>query len=234
MNIFTVDIICVRYFKDNIEVLLSKRDVKNRPFFGKYAITGGFIHTKDESKNYDKEDLNIVSAFQRIFKNKVFNDLSIIKYKEELAAVGSAHRDPDGWALTIPYIVILSPEKSLEINMENKKWVSIEDIVSGDFSLPFDHNQIIKQAYQCLVNKSQYSSIPLFFMEDEFKVSDVISFFDYIKCPTSKMSISNRFIKKDIMVLTGKKANSSAKGGKRPDLYSLSVKDIQYFNNTIG
>lgn len=233
MKIMTLDLICMRFENRQIQVLVKERNVKGRPFKGLFAITGGFIHVKEAG--YDTEDASIDSAFERIFKEKVHSDTSIINYVESMNAVGNANRDPDGWALTIPYICILDKEKSKLIDMSNSKWIDIKDVVDGKIELAFDHKDIICNAYQTIINKSQYTSILLAFMDKKFTIPEIRNIYSCLNMDVSKVSIGNRYVKTNIIQDTGDKASSTEKGGKRASLYQMEYrKELKYFGSCIG
>ncbi|PWK49865.1 NUDIX hydrolase [Pleionea mediterranea] len=154
----TIDTVGVRFKNDTVQILLSRRD-KN-PYEGEYALPGGWV--------FEDQDKNLSDAVERVIKTKTNHQLS---YYEQVHTIGNSQRDPRDWSVTVVYLCLFS-SNPLPENKQDVKWVEVNKILSDEFSLPFDHKDLVALAMERLRSKAMYTTLPGFLCEDVFSMKD--------------------------------------------------------------
>lgn len=221
----TLDFINLRFNQGRIEVLLSKRDNKDLPEYGKFSIQGGMVW--EESLDNSGKDDDLEQASSRIIRDKLGLSPS---YVEQLQAVGSSTRDSRGWSVTLPHLSLLSPLES-HIDDDKFRWIDIANIDTG--MLPFDHYELLTKGLSALKNKAKYTSVLLYLLNDKFTIANAVEIFSYFNLKVSKQTIHSRWVKSGLIIETGQFSQNS-KGGKPASLYQLSEKELSYFDIAIG
>ena len=227
----TIDFACFRLNQGRLEVLLQKRDKPKEPAFGEFALIGGFIW--DESREGNDRDLTLDDAIERILQQKVGLKPS---YFEQVGAVGSLHRDPRGWSMTVLHFCFFNDEDTERLaQRESMKWVAVDDIFDGQITLPFDHEKLVETAFETMGHKCTYSSLPLYLLPNHFTVAEIIRVMGLFGLDVSKQTVINRWVKSGLIEETGLKADApTPRGGKKANLYRLKESGLSYFNNSIG
>jgi len=166
--ICTIDAVLMRVFNDSVEVGLTKRPQDARVYAGAMALPGGFIHTD--------LDQTINDTLFRNLETKV--GLSPA-YTTKLEFDGNMTRDPEGWSITCPYLCFINNESGESKQIE---WFEINPFVFGQatISLPFDHLNLIKQAFFRLYNRAKYSTEPNNFFSNEFTLSELQRLYEIV------------------------------------------------------
>lgn len=230
--ISTLDYICVRLNGKVPEVLLRKRDNEAEPAYGEFTIIGGMVWENriDGSEVYDKTLSNTSSRILEMKVGKGFNP----SYMEVLEPMGGEDRDSRGWSITIPHLCLFKHEDTFSLSDNgNFIWVSLEEVVSGEHKLPFDHNKLVSNAYESLINKCKYSSILFYLLSRLFTVANVVSAFNSFGYEVSKQTVINRWVKKELIVATGGFIQN-LKGGKPASVYKVVDDQLQYFDFSVG
>lgn len=215
--ILTVDVCCFTLIKDELHILLVKRD--KPPYLGLLALPGGYIHVND-----DEDSLN---AAKRVAKEKLGID---VPYLEQLKTFSGNKRDPRGWSASICYIAFVQPSV-----VKEKGDFHQADLVSKEmgYSLAFDHQFMIDEALIRIRNKSNYSSLPLFLMEEKFTLNDIqIVYQSIMKTEIDKATFRRKILEQEIVEPTGQILKNKI---HRPaKLYKPTEKTIKIFRTTIN
>jgi ADP-ribose pyrophosphatase YjhB (NUDIX family) len=172
-------------------------------------------------------------AAKRILKMKVPHSFSP-SYTEQLLDVGNETRDSRGWSKTTPYLCLFQTSETADFNAdEDFKWVSLVEIFDRSITLPFDHSDLIKNAYDSLITKSRYSSVLFYLLENDFVVKDIIDCFASFGYRISKQTIMKRWVDKELMLPTGNKRRNE-NGGKPAFVYNLSSNELNYFEFSLA
>ncbi|MGZ0700871.1 NUDIX hydrolase [Pseudomonas piscis] len=180
----TIDLCLLRYNRDSgaLEILLHQRD--SEPFAGHWALPGIVV-------NGDVEDRSLNDAVERLRRSsKVDMPLA---WLEQVGTVGDAFRDPRCWSSSTFYLGIAS--EPVQPGAQ-QGFFDLQEVASGAFKLPFDHNSLVAQAHDRLLSKSLYSSLPLMFLGNEFSAPEAVAIFSTVlQRPVLKTSIRQRLLK---------------------------------------
>lgn len=161
----SVDVVIFTVIDFTLNVLVTKR--LDFPFKDEWATPGGFINLK---KDHSLEDTAI-----RKLKEKTGYDAP---YLEQMGTLGNAKRDPRGWSVTITYFALVNAN---DISLSNEcRWCPLNSHGGTQESLAFDHNELIKEAYQRLKNKAQYSTVVLHVLPNTFTLSELQKSYEVI------------------------------------------------------
>lgn len=213
MNFFAVylDAIIFRFHNNEIQVRLKNRpaDVPSLP--NELALEGVLI---DPKKDKTEDD-----ALNRLFEDKIGLKFS---YSEQLHCYANHHRDPRGFSLVVPYLCLVESTA----NDEEGIWLDALSLISKkDDYLPFDHINLIKMGYQALLNKSSYSSLPLFLIEQPFKYSQIRKVFEAtLNKPQHKGVLRKRIIPLLDCI------NPEDSDKRDASLYKRKNDEVHYFN----
>ena len=214
MAIFTIK-------DESLQVLLVKR--AQHPALGKWALPGGFI------------DLNKDKTLDDTARRKLAEKTGVdTPYLEQVASFGSANRDPRGWSVTVAYFALISSEEvTLEADKSSDEvtWVPVHK-VNKEFKLAFDHQDILKQCYERLQGKVQYTSLPVNLLPDAFTLTDLQNTFELIlEKDVEKKSFRRRILDADILEETGEMRTGSNRPAK---LYRVKKgSESHYFNRNL-
>jgi 8-oxo-dGTP diphosphatase len=153
------------------------------------------------------------------------------RYIEQIEAKGSSTRDSRGWSVTLPHISLIGGSDEIVENRDIA-WSNYFKTIN-EFSLPFDHNELLLSCFNVLLNKAKYTSILLYLLNDKFTISEAVEIFKYFDLKVSKQTIYNRWVKAGLIKETGE-FSQNAKGGKPAALYGLCEKELSYFDIAIG
>lgn len=196
----TTDVIMLRMNKENLQILLVKRD--EEPFKDMWSLPGGFV----------SQDVTFEDAIRQKVKDKTgYSDM----YIEQLYTFGDLNRDPRGRIISVSYIGFISDNDSFNLTEEKEKetvWAnlipkkvnneySFDIVVENEIiSLAFDHNTILTTAIDRIRNKIWYTTIIYKLLPEEFPLLDAKKIFEIFLCKTV-----NNFHRrvKDILEETG-------------------------------
>ena len=208
-NVF-VDIVIFGYFDHKLQVLLNKR--LKAPEYGKFALPGGQIHAN--------EDQNLEDTANRMFKEKVGAEL---RYLEQLKTYGSATRDSRGWSLSVSYLGLIDQTQTPQI--QNSIFVPVEHLKKEE--LPFDHFEIIHDALERIKNKAAYSSLPAFFLPQEFTLTELQGVYEKVLGVKLNASAFRRKIAgQNIIKRVEVEKQEAQKKGRPSEKYQMRNADI--------
>jgi 8-oxo-dGTP diphosphatase len=204
----TVDIVIFSIKNDDLNVLLVKR--KLQPFKDMWAIPGGFVRKNESLKK---------AAMRKLLEETGVKDV----YLEQLYTFGEPKRDPRGRIITIAYFALIDSTKIKPIartDVYETGWHSMYDIPK---KLAFDHEDILKYAFQRLRYKLEYTTVGFQLLPKKFTLSELQKVYEII---LSK-ELDKRNFRKKIASLNLLKALNENKmeGAHRPArLYSFKEK----------
>ena len=171
-------------YSGELHVLLIKRDAvqssgKERPDRGYWALPGGFIRGKESAED----------ALIRELKEET--NLNINKNKTNIYQTGFySAPDRDAWSfdgdkmgtwrqtMSIAFAVITQASHlpSADTDAADAKYFKVSDVLDKNIEnkiLAFDHNKILQDALDFMVNKLALEPIALDFCDDKFTIGDV-------------------------------------------------------------
>ena len=215
--ILTVDVCCFTLINDELYVLLATRD--KTPHKGLLSLPGGYVHV-----DIDEDSLD---SARRVAKEKLGID---VPYLEQLRTFSGNKRDPRGWSASICYIAFVQPSV-----VKEKGDFYQADLVSKDtgYSLAFDHQQMLDEALKRIRDKSSYSSLPLFLMDDKFTLNDLqIVYQSIMKTDIDKATFRRKILDQEIVEPTGEILKNKI---HRPaKLYKPSEKTLKIFKSIVS
>lgn len=153
----TVDVVLLALREQTLCVALLQRENPNEPFYGHWALPGGFVRTD--------EDEDLESAAVRVLGEKTGLRSP---YLEQLQTFSGRSRDPRGWSLSVAYYALV-PADMLPEAAQGLRWAPVDTLKS----LPFDHATIVATAVERVRSKTAYSSLPLHLMPGVFTLAEL-------------------------------------------------------------
>ena len=210
--------------KDGIfQVLLTKRNVP--PFLDYWALPGGLIRMDVGERGEEPEE-----AALRVLKKEtgLTKDFG---YFEQLGTYGDPYRDPrEQRVISIAYFGIgpslEDPESGSDAS--HATFVPVEEAISDQMHLAFDHQLILTDAVARARAKLEYSTIATQFCGREFTISELRKVYETIW--DAELDPGN-FQKKVLsspgfIIDLGRNAGSSQTGGRPAKLYSAGTETL--------
>lgn len=171
----TVDVVLLTLVEGVLSVVLLQRE--RAPYAGVWALPGGYIHAQ--------EDADAQASAARVLRSKVGIEGT---YLEQLATFSGPARDPRGWSVAISYCALI-PQQQLPAHRSDLKIVPVGAVGQ----LPFDHGQILQAALARVRSKSQYSSLPVYFLGEGFSLPQLQQVYESILGePVNKVSFRRK------------------------------------------
>lgn len=198
--------------EDRLAVLLIQRG--GHPEKGKWALPGGFVENSE----------SIDAAAARELKEETGLTIEDA-YLEQLKTYAYPGRDPRGYIVSVSYVA-LAPNVSnprAGDDAAEAKFFPVDEVLSGDFDLAFDHDQIVRDGLERVRAKLEYSPIAVHFLEEEkFTLSELQQVYEKvwgrsILHPTNfrrKLTAAE-----DFLIPTGEKRTSNVLGGRTSDTF---------------
>ena len=214
--ILTIDVVCFTLINGSLHVLLMKRE--REPFKNQLALPGGYIHIN--------EDKNTLDAARRVAKDKLGID---VPYLEQLGTFSGIERDPRGWSASVVYIAVVQPSKvkeTTEFFPIDNGWKRIMT------QLAFDHDIILNYAVKRIRDKSTYSSLPLFLMNDTFTLTALQEVYEcMMQTEIDKGTFRRKILEQEIVEPTGEILESKTHRPAR--LYKPTEATLKLFKDVI-
>jgi 8-oxo-dGTP diphosphatase len=171
----TVDVVVLTLVEGVLSVVLLQRE--RAPYAEVWALPGGYIHAQ--------EDADAQASAARVLRSKAGIAGA---YLEQLATFSGPARDPRGWSVAISYCALI-PQEKLPTQRAGLKIVPVH--AAGQ--LPFDHGQILQAALTRVRSKSQYSSLPVYFLGESFSLPQLQQVYESILGePVNKVSFRRK------------------------------------------
>lgn len=159
----SVDCVIFGYEHDQLKVLLFKRIIE--PSKGEWSLIGGWL----------QEDESAETAAMRVLQ--FITGLSDI-YLEQVHAFSEPERDPGGNVLTIVFNALIRVEKYSNQLIEEfgAKWFTLDEVPP----LIFDHDEMLKIAYEKLRLKATYNLIGRQLLPEKFTITQLRNLYNAI------------------------------------------------------
>lgn len=189
----TIEVCCFRLQQGQLQVLLHKRKIE--PFINQFGLIGGGILAE--------QDTDIKDTASRVLQQRA--NLAW-RYLEQVNTLANNHRDPRDWSICCLFLAIIDPEQKVNPHC---KWINVFDLINSKVNLAFDHLSLIQQALLRLINKTQYSSLPVYFFADQFTLPELQDAYETIlRSKLPKAAFRRRLNRPDILVATGEQDRS--------------------------
>lgn len=186
----SIDCIIFGFQESRLKVLLVKHAggiIKDR-----WALPGGFV-------TYNED---IDSAAYRLLK-----DLTGVKelYLEQLKAFGAVDRYPTKRVITIAYYALTRPENYELIpgfTASDAQWFNIDNIEN----LPYDHDEILKFAWQRLKRNVKYEPIGFNLLPEKFTLLQLQDLYEAIlETSLDKPNFRRKIMKMGLLISCNEK-----------------------------
>lgn len=156
----------VPFIYDNgvIKVLVYKRDKNSEVFQSYYSLPNRFFNITefsnlDDAANYALEEKTNVS----------------IPNINQFYTFSGSYIDPTRiLTLNVCYYSILRKSEVISVNNDDpfeKEWMPVNDALN--LTLAFNHNEVLKLAYEKLLNSAEYTITPLFLLDEDFTITEM-------------------------------------------------------------
>ena len=184
----TVDIVIMGYNKeeDQLKILLIQR--RGNPYRNSWALPGGFVErnesTNDSVRRETEEETGLTIGRKSV---------------EQLHTFSTPNRDPRGWVITVSYLAFIGQvPPTAGDDTQDARWFNLErhgetiSLTSDDISieieleagksigkdtLAFDHNEIIRKAFNRVLNKMDHEPLILQVLGEEFTITEARNVF---------------------------------------------------------
>lgn len=197
-----VDLAIFTVLEDELRVLLVQRpNGADDPYPGAWALPGGFV---DIERDRDLE---------ACARRKLFEKTGVVSpYLEQLGSWGGVERDPRGWSATHVYFALI-PSQGLALakgaNAADVGWFQVDRVLRRQ-KLAFDHGAILKAAVERLRSKVEYTSLPVFLLEEPFTLPQLQRMYEVVlDRPVDKSGFRTRMLAADFLDEAGYVAGDS-------------------------
>lgn len=160
----TVDVVVFALDEEDLQVMLVERDLK--PFAGQWALPGGFVRVDESLEDAARRELEEETGLKNIFL-------------EQLYTFGDLHRDPRERVVTVAYYALVNFEGHdvhASTDARNAAWFAVNDLPK----LAFDHERILKTAYERLKGKVRYQPIGFELLPEKFTLRQLQHLYEVI------------------------------------------------------
>lgn len=186
----TVDVVIFSLVKDELQVLLIKRQAA--PFANMWAIPGSFVKIEEALEE---------AAVRALADETGVEDV----YTEQLYTFGTPGRDPRTRVITIAYFALvphdaIHPQAGRDAH--ETAWFSISQLPP----LAFDHAEIVDYAYTRLRYKLEYTSVGFQLLPDVFTLTELQKAYEIILGEQlDKRNFRRKILSAEILEETGEK-----------------------------
>lgn len=159
----SVDCVIFGYEQDQLKLLLFKRIIE--PAQGEWSLIGGWLQDDESVETAALRVLNYITGLTDI-------------YLEQVHVFSKPDRDPGGKVLTVVFNALIRVEKHSNQLIEKfgAKWFPIDDIPI----LIFDHDEMLKIAFEKLRLKATYNLIGRQLLPERFTITQLRNLYNAI------------------------------------------------------
>ncbi|TAJ14555.1 NUDIX hydrolase [Marinilabiliaceae bacterium JC017] len=193
---------CVIFGFDGVEIKILLIERGTDPFKGKWALPGGFVNMDEDTE---------ACARRELFEETGIKDLFI----EQLYTFSDVNRDPRGRVVSVSYyalVKIADYEIQAGDDASKAKWFSMSDVPS----LAFDHDRILRVAFQRLKSKIRYQPVGFELLNEQFTMRELQSLYEAIlEVQLDRRNFYKKIMKMEILIPTQEKeANTPHRAGR--------------------
>lgn len=186
-----VDVVAFTILGEELQVLLWRRAEK--PFLGFWMLPGGFVERRESLEH----------AAVRILREKTgVQDV----YLEQLFTFGDPGNDPRGPFVSITYYAVVPASR--------RQPDSTFYPARRPPRLAFHHKDVLARGVERLQTKTEYSTVPLRFLDEPFTLSDVQGVYEVLlERPLDKRNFRRKMLALEALEETPQKRR---RGAHRP------------------
>ncbi len=168
--LLAVDLVILTLRGSALSVLLVERGIE--PFEGALALPGGFLADAEEG---------LTAAARRELAEEAGMDAGTL-HLEQLGVYGEPGRDPRGRVVSVAYLAIRPrlPEPVAGSDAAGASWRPVEQVLSKQLELAFDHRQIVADGVERARVKLEYSALATAFCEPTFTIVDLQQVYEVV------------------------------------------------------
>lgn len=204
-----VDLITFTIEDDRLKVLVINRE--EEPFDGMNALPGVFVGIDETLDAAVKRGINEETGLKDI-------------YYEQLYTFGDVDRDPRMRIISVAYMALVPLEKlkfKAGKRTRSVMLMDVEDFISSDEELAFDHKKIVEYARWRLANKTMYTDIAFHLVEDKFTLPELQKVYEIL---LGKKLYKANFRKK-VMDMIEETEFMTSGDAHRPSRYYTRIKE---------
>jgi 8-oxo-dGTP diphosphatase len=205
----TVDVVVLTMSDGRLHVLLVQRGVP--PFEGMWAIPGGF--------KPPGETLDEAAQRELVEETGVHGGDSL----RQFGAYGDPGRDPRMNVVTVAYLVVLPEVEGLAAGTDavDATLIPVSDVLEGEVALAFDHERIVRDAFERVRVDLERTHIATAFLKPTFTLAELRAVYEAAwGVQLDAANFRRSVVKEDGWVIpTGRRARPGATGGKPAELY---------------
>jgi len=151
----------------DLQVVLIERGLE--PFKGRLALPGGFVEVRDDGDRGESID---DAAYRELREEAGIKP----DYLEQLCTIGDPGRDPRGRIISIAYMALVRTVDHVAVAGDDAKaaaWHSVKRVLATRNALAFDHDKILRLAYERLRVKVRYAPLGFNLLRPPFSLSEL-------------------------------------------------------------
>lgn len=191
----SIDCVIFGFERGKLKVLLIKR--KQDPEKGIMALPGDFIDPVQDLDQNAERILKEITSLDHIFL-------------EQIKAFGKTNRYPGVRVITIGYLALINISKYQTTpghTAEELEWCPIEKLPE----LAFDHDDIIKSAFQIVKHQVRLAPIGFNLLPETFSLTELQQLYEAIlQIPLNKRNFRNKINQMKVLVDSGQKQTQVA------------------------
>jgi len=212
----TVDLSVFTIRDGELSILLIERG--GHPEKGKWALPGGFVETTED----------LFTAASRELEEEVGLTLDE-SYLEQLQTYGNPNRDKRGYIVSVAYVALVPHISGVTAGSDanNAHFFNVDEVLSDDFELAFDHRQIITDGLERVRAKIEYAPIAHHFLTDDvFTMSELRKVYETVW----GVDLTPSNFRRKVQSVKGfvETVKASAKSNRQPALYKAGDAEVIY------
>ncbi|GAA0934663.1 NUDIX domain-containing protein [Kribbella koreensis] len=163
------DLVILTVRDGSLQVLLIRRGIA--PYRGRWALPGGFVRPKEDLEEAARRELQEETGL-----------LSDRIHLEQVATYGEPGRDPRGRVISVTYLALVPdlPSPVAGTDAASAEWVTVDEVLTDQNRLAFDHHRILTDAVERARAKLEYSPLAAAFCPDEFTISELRGIYEAV------------------------------------------------------
>lgn len=205
----TVDLSIFTIRDGALSILLVQRGAD--PYAGAWALPGGFVNPDEDASAAAVRELAEETGVD------VFSG-----HLEQLRTYSAPDRDPRMRVVSIAHVAFAPslPEPVAGSDAAAARWWTVEDVLSGELELAFDHAQIVSDALERVRSKIEYTTLASQFVTEPFTLAELRSVYGAVwGTPPRMSSFRRKVLSTDGFVIPVDDRTTTPVGGRPALLY---------------